>query len=293
MKIVRIFGGLGNQMFQYALAVGLKHRQPDEDVFIDARCMNGYPLHNGFELDRIFGVELPQAGWRKLLRVGYPLPHYRLWQIGRRLLPRRATMVTETPEMDFVPELLTSPSDMLIEGYWQTERYFADVPQAVREAFTFPAFEPGSENEKLAARLQGCESVSLHIRRGDYMKIANASGICTRDYYRKALSEIHLRTNPELVAVFSDDPDWCRANIRELTGNVPAVVVDCNSGASSFRDMQLMSLCRHNVIANSSFSWWGAWLNGNPDKIVTAPSRWMNGPGWPYILPQQWIAVTV
>lgn len=293
MKIVRIFGGLGNQMFQYALAVALREMHPDEQVWIDASCMKGYPLHNGYELQRIFGTSIAQAPQAQVARVAWPLPHYRLWQLGSRVLPRRRSMVVEGRDMAFMPDLTGRSDDLLLEGYWQTERYFRTAAGAVRRAFRFPDFEPGSRNAALAARLGGCTSLSVHVRRGDYLKIANTSGICTMDYYKQAMDAMLARVQPELVVVFSDDARWCRENFGELLGGLPAEYVDWNGGNDSYRDMQLMSLCSHNIIANSSFSWWGAWLNQNPGKVVMAPSRWMNGPGWPDIIPKEWKKIMV
>lgn len=293
MKIIRILGGLGNQMFQYALAVAIWENCPDKEVYIDASCMNGYSLHNGYELDRIFKTQLRQASWWKLLKVAYPLPHFRLWQFGSHFLPQRRSMVTESKYMDFIPDLTTKKESLLIEGYWQTERYFSSCREALLNAFKFPEFENGSKNDRIARRLCRCESLSLHIRRGDYLKIANTSGICTVDYYEKAMATVIEKKNPQLILVFSDDPRWCEDNLKNLLHSIDAVFVDWNKGHESYRDMQLMSLCSHNIIANSSFSWWGAWLNQNPDKVVIAPSRWMNGPGWPNIIPNSWTKIEV
>lgn len=288
MKIVRIFGGLGNQMFQYALAVSLKAERPNEPVYIDASCMRGYPLHNGYELDRIFNAEIGQASLKDIAKVAYPLPHYRLWQFGKHFLPKRKSMAVESKEMEFLPDILGNSEPLLLEGYWQTERYFKAHRDQILRAFSFPDFESGSLNERLAAELKDIRSLSLHIRRGDYLKISNTSGICTMQYYEKAMTEVLRQVTPEKVVVFSDDSQWCKDNLQGLLKGLTAIYVDWNNGKNSFRDMQLMNLCSHNIIANSSFSWWGAWLNKNPDKIVVAPSRWMNGPGWPDIIPEDW-----
>lgn len=294
MKIVRIFGGLGNQMFQYALAVALREAHPDEQVWIDASCMKGYPLHNGFELQRIFGTSIAQAPQMRVARVAWPLPHYRLWQLGHRVLPQRRTMVVENSDMAFMSGLTGRRDDLLLEGYWQTERYFATVRKQVLEAFCFPAIDCDSRNFCLAERIAGLHDVvAIHVRRGDYTKIASTQGICTQQYYESALNVVRSRVRPQLLVVFSDDAAWCRANMETLFYEAPVEYVDWNHGVNSFRDMHLMSMCSHNIIANSSFSWWGAWLNQNPDKIVVAPSRWMNGTGWYDIIPDEWIKIPV
>ncbi|MCM1138940.1 MAG: alpha-1,2-fucosyltransferase [Muribaculum sp.] len=289
MKIVRIFGGLGNQMFQYALAVALGSK--GNDVRIDASCMRGYPLHNGFELKRIFNADIPQASLFELLWLGYPLPHYRLWQVGKRILPKRQAMIVEDSAMEFNKDVFKQKRDYLLEGYWQTEKYFSDWRDEILDAFRFPKFASESENQMLAKEIACSNAVSVHVRRGDYLKISNTSGICTEGYYNKAIKLIIDKCNPEMFVFFSDDIDWCKEHFKDLAEGHKVVFVDWNKGEESYRDMQLMSLCSHNIIANSSFSWWGAWLNNNPDKVVITPSRWMNGPGWPDIIPDAWIKI--
>lgn len=290
MKIVRIFGGLGNQMFQYALAMAL--RSKGQDVRIDASCMRGYPLHNGFELKQIFNIDIPQASFGELWRLGFPLPHYRLWQFGNRLLPKKKTMLVEDKDMAFCEEVFDSSRDFLLEGYWQTEKYFGDCRNQILESFRFPDFVRGSRNHLLAKEIISDKvAVSIHVRRGDYLNISNTSGICTEEYYDKAIKNVMDKCNPDMFVFFSDGIDWCKSHFNDLANDRRVEFVDWNNGTESFRDMQLMTLCSHNIIANSSFSWWGAWLNNNPDKIVITPSRWMNGTGWPSIIPDSWTKI--
>lgn len=293
MRIVNILGGLGNQMFQYALAVALQAAHPKEAVRIDPSGFKGYPLHNGYELKRIFDVKIPEASFMEQMSVYYPLRNYRMWQIGNKVLPKRSSMMTESADMRFAPEVLSSPRSLYYLGYWQTEKYFKDVCQEILEAFAFSRFSPDSPNEKLAEHIAGKNTVSIHIRRGDYLKIGNTQGICTLEYYKKAIDKLKEYITPELFLVFSDDIQWCRDNLADSFGEIHVRFVDWNRGDESYRDMQLMSLCSHNIIANSSFSWWGAWLNNNPDKIVITPSRWMNGEGWVDIIPDNWIKIGV
>lgn len=293
MKIVRIFGGLGNQMFQYALALALKAKFSDQQVFIDHSIMRGYPLHNGFELDRVFGVKIPQANYRNLLKVAYPLPNYRLWQIGHHILPKRKSMIIENRDMSFMQNILSDAGDLLYEGYWQTEKYFIDIRDHILEAYKFPKFSKETRNSDLWHRMIDKITVSIHVRRGDYLAISNASSICTLDYYKQAINQLLKRVNPDLYLVFSDDINWCKENLGYLLNSDHTVYVDWNKGADSFQDMHLMSLCKHNIIANSSFSWWGAWLNKNPDKMVIAPSKWMESDAWPDIVPTSWNTVKI
>lgn len=293
MKIVNILGGLGNQMFQYALALALKHQcETGTEIRIDPRVFNGYPVHNGYELKRIFNLEIPEATINEVMKIAYPFLNYRIWQICR-LLPRRHTMKYEMKSMAYDKLLFSNPKDEYLIGYWQTEHYFRSMRHEIIKAFTFPPFETGSENKLLSEELQQRCSVSVHIRRGDYLKISDTSGICTIDYYKKAITYVKKYSHPDLFSIFSDDIDWCVEQLGSIIGNTDIKYVNWNKGKESFRDMQLMSLCSHNIIANSSFSWWGAWLNQNSDKIVVAPSRWMNAEGWSEIIPNEWITIQI
>lgn len=293
MKIVNILGGLGNQMFQYALALALeKHCGARTVVRIDPRAFNGYPIHNGYELKRIFNVKIPEATVCEVTKIAYPFLNYRIWQLCR-LLPKRKTIKYEWKSMAYDERVFANTHDEYLIGYWQTERYFRPFRQDIIKAFAFPPFETGSQNEALSEELKQKCSVAVHIRRGDYLKINNTSGICTIAYYQKAIARIKEFITSDVFVIFSDDIDWCMEQFGTIIGDADIRFVNWNKGKESYRDMQLMSLCKHNIIANSSFSWWGAWLNQNPNKIVIAPSRWMNSEGWSEIIPEDWITIKV
>lgn len=293
MKIVNILGGLGNQMFQYALALALeKHFGPAAEVRIDPRAFRGYPIHNGYELKRIFDVKIPEATVGEVTKMAYPFLNYRIWQLCK-LLPKRSSMKYEWESMAYDERVFADTQDEYLIGYWQTERYFRSIRQEILKAFAFPPFEDDSQNAKLGKDLLRQCAISIHIRRGDYLKISNTSGICTIDYYRKAIGKMKDFVTPAFYVIFSDDIEWCMEQFGAIIGDAEIKFVNWNKGKDSYRDMQLMSLCKHNIIANSSFSWWGAWLNQNPDKVVIAPSRWMNSGGWSEIIPQDWITIKV
>lgn len=293
MKIVNILGGLGNQMFQYAFAVALQAKHPSEKIKIDSSGFKGYPLHNGFELKRIFDIELPEASIKEQMSLFYPLRNYRMWQIGNKVLPHRASTVYEPEDMHYVPELLLNTDSAYYLGYWQTEKYFRDIRPQILDVFTFPPFPLTSKNNEIVGLLQTKNVVSVHVRRGDYVNIGNTQSICTLEYYHQGIKKMKVTVSPEQFLIFSDDIGWCRENLAAAFGDVPCMYVDWNKGSESFCDIQLMSLCKHNIIANSSFSWWGAWLNQNPDKVVIAPSRWMNNGGWVDIIPSDWVTIQV
>lgn len=292
MKIVNILGGLGNQMFVYAMYLALKEAHPDEEVYICKRSYNGYPLHNGYELNRVFHANAPEASVWQLVNIAYPYWNYRTWQLMRHLFPKRSCMLSGTEDIPFDYENVTRKEDGFYDGYWQNENNFLPIRDKILEVFSFPQFND-KRNIELAELITNKRAVSCHVRRGDYLKDP-LYGVCTSEYYVKAIDEINRKVSPDLYCVFSDDVKWCKENLGEIIGKDKEIVfVDWNKGENSFRDMQLMSLCNHNIIANSSFSWWGAWLNNHDDKVVVAPNIWMNKPMVNDPLCDSWIKIKV
>ena len=275
MKIVKIIGGLGNQMFQYALAIALKKNFTDEEVKLDIHGFNGYTKHQGFEIGNVFGNEFKLASYSDIAKVAYPYFNFQLWRIGSRILPDRQHMISEDTSFKIMPEVMISPNYKYYDGYWQHEEYFNDIHDDILAAFKFKEFKD-KRNKALADRLTDINSVSIHIRRGDYINDKLFKGTCGIEYYKNAIDEINKMTVPALFCIFSNDILWCNKNIEPLLNGKEAIYVDWNTGSDYFRDMQLMTKCKHCIIANSSFSWWGAWLNNNNDKIVIAPRTWYN-----------------
>ena len=275
MKIVNILGGLGNQMFEYAMYLALKDAHPDEEVKVCTRSFRGYGLHNGLEIQRIFGVELPEASLWQLMKLAYPFVNYKTWQVMRHWLPVRKNMTRGALNIPFDYAEVERKGNTYYEGYWQNEGNFKTIREKILSVYTFPPF-CDDNNCELAEKLKRQVSVSCHVRRGDYLKEPGMC-VCTLEYYTRAIEELNRRLNPALYCVFSDDIAWCRDNLPGLIGKREIVYVDWNKGKHSFRDMQLMTLCHHNIIANSSFSWWGAWLGQQKDKIVMAPKDWIRG----------------
>lgn len=154
----------------------------------------------------------------------------------------------------------------------------------------FPKLDP--YNLELAKLITAKESVSLHIRRGDYLTAENSifQNICTPTYYKNAVSYMNSNVVNPYYFIFSNDIEWCKNNLN--LDNI--TFVDWNIGVNSYKDMQLMSLCKHNIIANSSFSWWGAWLNNNPNKVVCVPKRWYNNKATVYgECPDSWVRIEI
>lgn len=276
MKIVNILGGLGNQMFVYAFYLALKKAHQNEEILLCRRSYNGYPLHNGYELDKIFEVEAPEASLVQLAKVAYPFVNYKSWQLVRHFFPSRKSMTSGTTQIPFSYEEVLRSDNVYYDGYWQNEKNFLPIREIILMAYTFPKFQD-ERNISLSEKLKNSRAASCHVRRGDYLKDP-VYGVCNSDYYSKAIIRLNETVNPEMYCIFSDDIEWCKENLNCLLVEKEVFFVDWNKGQDSFRDMQLMSLCHYNIIANSSFSWWGAWLNNHEDKVVIAPDKWMNKP---------------
>lgn len=267
MVVIKINGGLGNQMFQYALY--LSFLEKGFEAKIDISQLGTYKLHNGYELERIFITQPNLAEYNEVKR----LSRNRINNIFSKFyhcLPRKKTEIIEKEFHSFKPEIFNFSGNIYLDGYWQNEEYFSSSRNSILNHFKFKLpFDP--KNEKLSRKIENGNYVSIHVRRGDYLLDAKRLGFCNIDYYKKAISQINsLTTDPKYV-IFSDDINWCKENLPGKNN----IYVDWNKDKSSYRDMQLMSMCQHNIIANSSFSWWGAWLNRNLDKIVIAPKFWI------------------
>lgn len=288
MKIVRIIGGLGNQMFQFAFYLALKKKFPNEVIKLDLHGFQGYGLHNGFELASIFPVDYQLASLYEILKIAYPYPNFLSWRIGKHLLPKRKTMCCEPKSMSYDTSVFEYAGKRYFEGYWQNENYIKDCRIEILRAFTFPKLTD-NRNLQTLERLLADRCVSIHVRRGDYLIDPLFQGTCTIEYYKQAISYIQEKNNPVIYCIFSDDINWCRENITPLIGEHKIIYVDWNIGKESYRDMQLMAMCRYNIIANSSFSWWGAWLNEHSDKIVVAPQKWANIEGLNSPVCNEWI----
>jgi hypothetical protein len=283
--IAQIYGGLGNQMFQYACGRALAIRSGGE-LMLDWRDFRSGP-GQAPGLEHLSIVTRPAMPSELPPDKSRPIRHG-LW----RMLKRSPRFVRQRG-LGFNPEVLTLSGRICLRGYWQSEHYFADAADQVRRELQVRT-EPDGQNADLLREIAERPAVSLHLRRGDYVsnpKTRAVHNVCTLDYYRRAadLMALHMREDP-VFYVFSDEPGWARDNLQ-LPFEIR--VVDHNDSRRSYEDLRLMAACIHHIIANSSFSWWGAWLNPSADKIVVAPSRWFADPGTcnPDILPADWIAL--
>ena len=292
MIISNLVGGLGNQMFQYACARSLS-LELDLPLKFSTDTFSAYNAHNGFELARVFGLKLGIASGEDLVGLigwgrSFPLARRALakrplsWLAGHRFLCE--------PHFKYWSALREHAREGgYLHGYWQSERYFACHAAHIRADFKFRDDLRGA-NLRIAHSIGQRTAISVHVRRGDYVSNAKTlavHGTCSLEYYQAAIDTLLQRCPGALLVAFSDDPQWVSQVLQPRYPDM--VLVDHNKGAESFNDMRLMSMCRHHVIANSSFSWWGAWLNPIPDKMVIAPSRWFaNGTDPGDLIPDGW-----
>ncbi len=287
--ISRLIGGLGNQMFQYATGFALA-RQNEQSHYLDISDFDDYRLHQGYELEQVFSItsKLADASQVRAL-LGWRAGKLARKVLGKRILKglRGSAYVVE-PHFNYWAGLPKFFGDLYMSGYWQSERYFLEEVESIRTEFTFKKPLMGY-NAQLAHTMSNTTSVSLHVRRGDYLSNPRNHGlmhVAEPAYYHLGISHIANRVIAPEFYVFSDDIAWAQENIRL---EYPCTYVSHNSQADSFLDLQLMSRCQHHIIANSTFSWWGAWLNPNVNKIVVAPKLWFrNGTPDQDLIPGHW-----
>ncbi len=290
MIISHILGGIGNQMFQYAAGRSLSLHLNDYYT-LDLKDFDRYALHHGYELKRVFDVPIEPTSPDKLRSV---LGLSRL-SLLKKILRRRQFSILRgqkfivEPHFNFWPKFFSLKSGSYLHGYWQSEKYFKSIEKVIRDDFSFK--KPLAEKNLLIAnQIHQTNAVSLHIRRGDYLTDAKTNrimSVCDISYYERAISYMAAKVSNPVFYVFSDDMDWVK---QSISITYPSVYVDHNRGEDSYVDMQLMSLCKHHIIANSSFSWWGAWLNPSAKKIVVAPKLWFkNGNNDSDLIPNEWI----
>ncbi|MCA9035096.1 MAG: alpha-1,2-fucosyltransferase [Planctomycetaceae bacterium] len=277
MIICRFLGGLGNQLFQYAAARSLANRCRSE-VVADSRLFASYKLHS-YLIDR-FPVRMVDASSADLRGMILP-PEKRgpvnwlYWSVRNR---GRLNVFREKT-LRYQPQFEDLADNTYLWGYWQSEKYFRSIEPLLREELAIP--EPADEaNQEALKQIRSELSVSLHIRRGDYVsnsKTNQIHGTCSLDYYQEAARFMADQSGEHPVFfVFSDDSVWTRENLKLP---FPMKFMSHNPVDVPLADLKLMSSCRHHVIANSSFSWWGAWLNPSPEKTVIACRTWFADPG--------------
>jgi hypothetical protein len=292
MIIVRLFGGLGNQMFQYAFAKNLSifYNVPLKfDLRLLDKDSEATYQQRIFELDN-FGIAKNQATKNEISKFLAP---------NRNIIPRVLAkgyhcffnyQIEIEKTFTYYESVFAKGPNLYLDGFWQSEKYFKQNQNQIRADFSFPSFSD-KQNLSISQEITKTASVSIHIRRGDYLKMASATQshpVCSLEYYYNAINRISETIENPRFYFFSDDIEWVESQFANQSNHV---FINHNKSQDSYRDMQLMSLCKHNIIANSSFSWWGAWLNENPNKIVIAPKNWFKNTSIDTtdLIPSTWI----
>jgi len=283
--ISRLHGGLGNQLFQYAVGRAVALRTGSE-LLLDTRQ---YTAENPFQYDLgHFAIEARVATEDELPPAKSRPLAYAWW----RKFGRSPRFVREQG-LAYNERIETIGADCYLHGYFQSQRYFDEIAPTLWSDLSFKEAISG-ENASMAERIQSRPSVSMHIRRGDYItnaKAQSAHGSTDLAYYERALEAVRSQSGQDpVVYLFSNDPEWVRDNMKLDADLVPVAI---NDGRTAHEDLRLMSMCDHNIIANSTFSWWGAWLNPSHNKIVVAPTQWFADPKLsnPDITPPGWLKI--
>jgi len=278
-------GGLGNNLFQYAVG---KHLAVKNNTTLRLNIKNYINRHD------LFGRKVR----KKLSHFSIkPILYYTMLHelVIRRLgihRPSSNDNVYQEKVWGFVPEVLSLGDGITLRGYYQSEKYFKDIEEIIRNDLRISNNSFGKESDFYKEQISELNSVGLHIRRGDYLK-KKYHNVCNINYYSNSVEYMQEKLESPHFFVFSDDMEWCIENLQ---------LSDCSfveikaSRKNPVIDLQLMSLCKHNIISNSSFSWWGAWLNENKEKIVVVPNRWhkleeINTNAMKSTVPEDWIRI--
>ena len=290
---VLLSGGLGNQLFQYALGrmLSLKHQtQLTLDLtFVNSKLqVDQLATYRRYELE-VFDLPVRTIDLWLKGKYLYPISKTEHWL--RKFIGKNTYHYLQENNAGLNERILNAPDNSFLEGFFQSEKYFLSISDILRKDLEFKRPLSGT-NLELSNEIREKNSVSVHFRRGDYARLSKnlqKHGVTTMDYYQKAVARISsVIDNPEFY-IFTDEPDWVQKNFEI---KFPFKIVASNQTPdNAWIDMQLMSQCRHNIICNSTFSWWGAWLNSHPDKITIAPGQWFADPSINAsdILPDSWI----
>lgn len=290
MDVVIVFNGLGNQMSQYSFY--LQKKSINKSTYFIPFCRD----HNGLELDKVFRISSKEALIQKTLYILFRILLTDKAKIISSPVKRILNLldykiVRENFDYNFKENfMIPSRGITFYYGGWHAENYFLQSTKTIVKEFNFT--EPDDkENLSIITKIKETNSVSIHVRRGDFLNADNINlfgDVCTKAYFEKAIALIESKVTNPYFFVFSNDLEWVEENL--VINNVTYVA--CNSGKDSWKDMFLMSICKHNIIANSTFSWWGAWLNKNSDKIVVSPSRFLKNDTFTDVYPDSWTKIS-
>jgi hypothetical protein len=287
MIVMNLKGGLGNQLFQYALGRHLASIH-NTTLALDTSSFETDPLRN-YRLDsfNISATVLPPKNnsfFSRLINkfISEKNPIHRFFN--------KPLLIIRENGFEFQPNILQSPNNSYLDGYWQSERYFNSIATIIRSELTLSEPLP-SQLKEIEDQIRNLNSVAIHVRRGDYASNPHTTafhGLYPIDWYLNAAKEMQESLGDVHYFIFSDDYDWVKENLKL---NAPCTYIQPSPDGKEAQDLYLMSRCKHNITANSSYSWWAAWLNGNPNKKVIAPAKWFMGAdlNTKDLIPESWI----
>lgn len=299
MATVILQGGLGNQLFQYACARSLSHKNKS-NLYLDPSRISRDPSPD----TSLRNYHLPKFRTKGIVTSKPTLEdtttrtRFRLFSLLSYLSPETAARICRVHKdqspLQFCPYVLKLPRNSTLFGYYQSEEYFRSIAEELRDELVLKE-DPSTQNRKWKEKIGRQNSVGVHVRRGDYTSKGWELPV---EYYRSAIKKITSLVDDAAIFFFSDNIEWVRSNVQRVTPpDLPeraVEYVECNDIHEATEDLRLMRSCRHNIISNSSFSWWGAWLNQNEKKIVLAPNYWI----YDYvdnlgIIPSRWHTIEI
>jgi hypothetical protein len=294
MDVILIFNGLGNQMSQYAFYLR-KRKMAKTTRFLFSKKSS--KVHNGYELERVFGIRYHDSLTNKILYLIFNIASYKKFALITKPVIRilnilGIAIINENDDYNFKSEFLQpSRGIKFFVGGWHSEKYFIDSKDQVLNTFQFDVKNIGKENQEVLERIKTSLSVSVHVRRGDFMDANNYNklgAVCTLDYFLSAIEKMKsLVDNPHFF-FFTNDYSWVKTHF-----NRPGfTIVNLNTDANSWKDMFLISNCSHHINSNGSFSWWSSWLSCNPNSLVIVPKNFTVNTHFEDIYPDRWIQLS-
>lgn len=293
MKIIKYTGGIGNQIFQYAFAYILEKKgfevKADTSLYDKPHFRAGVDMSHGyFAVSDVFGLQVKEASKKEINRLGTSANTF-IERIQKKFF-KKASHIVEY-DSKFNPDNLTDIRDLYLDGYFQNPFYWKGYEKDIKNLFVFklPLNEKSKQLEKILEESKN-KTCSIHIRRGDYLNHPTLF-VCDKKYFENAISKmIELCPQIEKFVIFSDDIEWCKSNLD--THGKENIFVDWNRDKDSWQDIALMTKCSNNIIPNSSFSFWGAYLNQNQDAKIICPEIWSKN-GAKNMIVQGWFTVSV
>lgn len=294
MDIVIIFNGLGNQMSQYAFYLQKKNIANNTQFLFEKKSSK---VHNGFELENVFGIKNKEGFLTRLLYLIYRIASYKKYPFFTRPMIHLLgflgiKVVYENQEYDFNPKHMKKSWGLVFYvGGWHAEKYFYDVKSQVLEYYKFNEAGLNLANQEALNHILQGNSVSVHVRRGDFLNAENYhvfGSVCTKAYYELAINSIKEKVENPIFYFFTNDVPWVRENF--IGENYK--IVEINTGKTSWCDMFLISKCKYHINSNGTFSWWSSWLDQKKDSVVIVPERFVAYKLFKDIYPDTWIKLS-